>query len=280
LNHFLGIPKLVPNPPKNNKRQKTMSAASATQLTFPVLCIPRAMSFHTAEMVEEVINEAMHGKFVKTVNQSTTTDKAGIQFNVFFIHPDQDFKANRSTDLLYKNLRTENNVNISLGNGSKYFWKVKLYVPHLKAQYLPPTEQHTVVKPVEAVKPPVAPFQFPPLPTPVGPRVMSVEEAQEFEEWRREKAAAKKAAEEAKKAAEEKAAIRQKNGERLFPLVTAILSKEYPQFQHAGKVTGMILDLSQEEIEQLIKEPEQLISMVHEGVRVYREHLLREAGAA
>ncbi len=238
------------------------------QLTFPVLCIPRAMVFHTAEMVEEVVNGAMCGKFVKTVNQSTTTDKAGTQFNVFFIHPDQDFKPNRNTDTLYRTLRTENNVNISLGNGSKYFWKVKLYVPHLKAQYLPTPIEQTVVKTVAP-----RPFEFPPLPTPVGPRVMSVEEAEEFEQWRREKAIAKKAE-------EEKAATRQMLGDRVYPLVSEVLSKEFPLFQHAGKVTGMILELSQEDIEQAIQNPEQMIEMVREGVRVYREHLLREAGAA
>jgi hypothetical protein len=241
-----------------------MSQSVTTQLTFPVLCIPRAMLFHTAEVVEDAINQAMHGKFVKSVAQSTTTDKSGIQFNVFFIHPDQDFKANRCTDTLYNNLKTQGIVNISTGTG-KYFWKVKLYVPHLKAQYLPPTE----------------------VPVPVGPRIMSVEDVEEFEMWRREKAAAKVEADKAAaefalaqaKAAAEKATL-QLLGERLYPRVVEFLAAEFPEFKLAGKVTGMLLELPHAEIETAITDPTELSTMVREGVRVLREHFLREAGAA
>lgn len=240
-----------------------MSSANVSNVsneTFPVLCIPRAMLFHTAEIVEKAINQALHGKFVKSVQQTTTTDKSGVQFNVFFIHPDQDFKANLSTDTLYKTLKTEGTVNISTGTG-KFFWKVKLYMPHLKAQYFPPAP---VVSPaaVLVVRP-----------VPVGPRIMSVEEEAEFEEWRREKA---------KLQAEKQAAelVRQCLGNRLHPLVVECLNQEYPLFKHAAKVTGMILEWSPEDIEDLFKNPEELTRAVHEGVKVYREHLLREAGAA
>ncbi len=241
--------------------------STVTNVTFPLLCIPRAMLFHTAEIVENAINQALHGKFVKSVQQTTTTDKAGLQFNVFFIHPDQDFKANRSTDTLYETLKTQGTVNISTGTG-KFFWKVKLYVPHLKAQYLPPAPVVTSA-PVLVVRP-----------VPVGPRIMSVEEEAEFEEWRREKAKAKEIAD---KIAAEKAAaelVRQCLGERLYPLVVDFLAKEFPAFKHAGKVVGMILEWSPEDIEALYNNPADLADAVREGVRVYREHLLREAGAA
>lgn len=220
------------------------------------------MLFHTAEIVENAINQAIQGKFVKSVEQTTTTDKSGTQFNVFFIHPDQDFKANRNTDLLYENLKTQGIVNISTGTG-KFFWKVKLYVPYLKTQYLPSAVETPVKTPVVAVVRPV----------PVGPRIMSVEEETEFEEWRREKAKAK---------AEKEAAelVRQCLGDRLHPLVVEFLAKEYPSFKHAGKITGMILEWSPEDVQELFVKPDELERAVHEGVKVYREHLLREAGAA
>jgi hypothetical protein len=246
-----------------------MSATANTQSTFPVLCIPRAMLNQTAEMVEEAINHAMHGKFVKSVGSSTTTDKSGTQFNVFFIHPDQDFKANRCTEMLYNKIKTEGIAQISTGIG-KFFWKVKLYVPHLKAQYLPPPPAAAAVVPAPAVNRPV----------PVGPRIMTVEEVEEFEMWRREKAAAKAAAE--KEAAEKAAAeaVRQMLGERLYPLVVNQLAKEFPAFKHAGKITGMILEMEPADVEVCIATPEILAARIREGVQVYREHLLREAGAA
>jgi hypothetical protein len=248
-----------------------MSSSSNT-VTFPVLCIPRAMLFHTAENVEQAINQAVHGKFVKLVAQSTTTDKSGTQFNVFFIHLDQDFKANRHTDNLYSTLKTQGVVNISTGTG-KFFWKVKLYVPYLKSQYMPPAP--VVVTPAK-VEVPIAVVR----PVPVGPRIMSVEDEAEFEEWRREKATAKAIAD---KIAAEKAAaelVRECLGNRLYPLVLEFLAKEFPAFKHAGKITGMILELSPEEIEEIITKPEELEKSVREGVQVYRQHLLREAGAA
>lgn len=247
-----------------------MSALATTQVNFPVLCIPRAMLFHTAEIVENAFNHAIGGKFVKSVGQSTTTDKSGIEFNVFFIHPDQDFKANRNTDSLYNRIKANGTVNISTGSG-KYFWKVKLYVPHLKAQYLPP-------KPVE-------------VPVPVGPRIMTEADLVEFRNWQAEKArkAAAQAAEQAEKArkaaaqaAEQAQAMRNSLGERIYPLVTEILSNghqdflaQFPQINAAGKITGMFLELSNEDILGLIENQDELQSNVAEGVRVLREHLLK-----
>lgn len=236
--------------------QKTiMSALATTQVNFPVLCIPRAMLFHTAEIVENAFNHAIGGKFVKSVGQSTTTDKSGIEFNVFFIHPDQDFKANRNTDSLYNNLKANGTVNISTGSG-KYFWKVKLYIPHMKAQYLPP-------KPAE-------------VPVPVGPRIMTEADLVEFRNWQAEKA--RKAA---AQAAEQAQAMRNSLGERIYPLVTEVLSNshqdflaQFPQINAAGKITGMFLELSNEDILDLIENKAAIQINVAEGVRVLREHLL------
>lgn len=253
-----------------------MSANQTAQLTYPVLCIPRAMLFHTAENVEYAFNEAMGGKFVKSVGQSTTTDKAGTQFNVFFVHPDQDFKATRSTDILYRNLREQGVVNISTGTG-KYFWKVKLYVPHLKAQYLPKPEGAAEEKPVQ-----------------VSPRILTEADLVEFREFQRQKIAerlaADKAAAEAREAAEKEAreareaaakeAEINRLGNLLYPLVVEALARDFPNCKHPGKITGMILEMPFEEIEQLIADPAALTARVHEAVNVLREHFLREAGVA
>jgi hypothetical protein len=230
--------------------------------TYPVLCIPRAMLFHTAEFVENAFNKAAQGKFVKSVAQTTTTDKAGAKFNVFFIHPDQDFKSNRNIDILYDTLKTQGTVNISTGTGT-FFWKVKLYVPHMKAQYLPPpalVEQAPQI-PVMVVRP-----------IQISPRVMTVEEEAEFEEWKREKAA--------KIAAKTSDEMRHTFGERIYPRVVEFLAKEFPNFKHSGKITGMILEWPPNVIEHLIANPEEFERAVREGVQVFREHLLREAGAA
>jgi hypothetical protein len=256
-----------------------MSSADATvNATFPVLCIPRAMLFHTAEFVENAFNLAMHGKFVKNVAQTKTIDKSGTEFNVFFIHPDQDFKANRATDLLYANLRTQGVVNISTGQGN-FFWKVKLYVPNLKAQYLP--------------QPPAPVAPAPPAPVAVGPRIMSVEDVEEFEQWRREKAAAKAAAEKAAaeaRAAEEAAArdLAELNaiGERLYPVVVEILAEKFPKFKHAGKITGMILEMPRPELVALVgkegpaPKSDELHRLIREAVEVLRQHFLEQAGCA
>lgn len=232
-----------------------------SQTTYPVLCIPRAMLFHTAEFVESAFNQAMGGKFVKSVGQSTTTDKSGTQFNVFFIHPDQDFKATRSTDALYRTIQEQGTVNISTGSG-RYFWKVKLYVPHLRAQYLP--------KPDET-------------PVPVGPRIMTEADLAEFREFQRAKAAAK--AEEERliaeaRIAEQIKADRQYYGCLLYPLVEKILAKEFPSVKKADKITGMLLEMSKEQMQKAIDEPAQLESDVREAVEVLRNYYLAEAGVA
>lgn len=212
-----------------------------TSVNFPVLCIPRAMLFHTVEFVENAFNQAMGGRFVKTVQMTTTKDRAGSDFNVFFIHPDQDFAANGATNQLYATLRNSGIAHISTGSG-RYFWKVKLYIPHLKAQYLPPK---------------------PDAPVPVGPRIMTVQDVAEFEAWRREKA--ERAAREAMEA------TRQSLGERLYPLVTSHLSGD--DSQHAGKVTGMILEMDPPDVEELIASAEKLCEKVAEAMTVLREHL-------
>lgn len=236
-------------------------SAQSIQITYPVICIPRAMLFHTAEIVENAFNQAMGGKFVKSVGQSTTTDKAGIQFNVFFIHPDQDFKATRSTDTLYKGLKDQGTVNISTGSGH-YFWKVKLYVPHLRAQHMP-----------QPAQPVVAPVQ-------VGPRIMTESDLAEFREYQREKAAAKAAEEKAKADKAAKEAEINRLGNLLYPLVGSFLSKEYPNFKKQGNITGMLLEMSHDEIQQLIDTPTFLETRVREAVQVLRDHYLAEAGVA
>lgn len=244
-------------------KTKTIMSATATEVNFPVLCIPRAMLFHTTEIVENAFNHAIGGKFVKSVGQSTTTDKSGTEFNVFFIHPDQDFKANRNTETLYKNLKTEGIVNISTGSG-KYFWKVKLYVPHMKAQYLPP-------KPVE-------------VPVPVGPRIMTETDLAEFRKWQAEKAekVTAEAAALAEKAAAEAAAAAELNalGQRLYPLVCDVMTRNHKDFlglfigiNFPGKVTGMLLEMPRKDILNAIENAEQLSSDVAEAIQVLREHL-------
>jgi hypothetical protein len=199
------------------------------------------MLFHTAEYVENAFNQAMGGRFVKTVQTTTTKDRSGSEFNVFFIHPDQDFPANGSTKQLYTTIRESGIAHVSTGAG-RYFWKVKLYIPHLKAQYLPPK---------------------PDAPVPVGPRIMTVQDVAEFEAWRREKA--EKAEREAKEA------LRQSLGTRLYPLVCSQLSGD--DSTHAGKVTGMILEMEQQDVEEVIASPEQLRARVAEAMAVLREHL-------
>jgi hypothetical protein len=168
---------------------------------------------------------------------TTTKDRSGTDFNVFFIHPDQDFAANGATEKLYTTLRESGIVHISTGSG-RYFWKVKLYIPHLKAQYLPPK---------------------PDAPVPVGPRIMSVQDVAEFEAWRKEKAER-----------EAKEAVRQSLGERLYPLVSGQLSGD--DSQYSGKITGMILEMDQSDVEELIASPENLRERITEAMAVLREH--------
>ena len=138
----------------------------ATELKFPALCIPRAMRFHTAEFVENALNTAMQGKFVEKIEIKTTTDKSGAEFNVIFVHANQSFTENASTALVYKNLRDQGFVNISTGKG-KFFWKVKLYVPNLKAKFAPKAT--------------------------TGPMIMDSSMTAEFRLWQEERNKAKKA---------------------------------------------------------------------------------------
>ena len=133
-----------------------------------MLCIPRGMLFHKTEFVENAINQAMQGKFVKKIESKTTRDKSGTEFNTFFITPDQEFEENSSTALVYKKIADQSFVNISTGKGH-FFWKVKLYIPNLKAKYAPP-------KKVSA-----------------GPKILDDDETQAFKEWQRERAEAKRA---------------------------------------------------------------------------------------
>lgn len=142
--------------------------ASFTETTdkFPKLCIPRGMLFHTPDFVEKAFNQAMRGKFVKSIESKTTRDKSGAEFNTFFITPNQDFPENASTTLVYKNIQDQGFVNISTGKG-RFFWKVKLYVPNLKAKYIPVKDN--------------------------GPKIMDAEDTKAFIEWQRERQAAKKA---------------------------------------------------------------------------------------
>lgn len=135
---------------------------------FPMLCIPRGMLFHTTDFVENAINQAMQGKFVKKIESKTTRDKSGAEFNTFFITPDQEFEENSSTALVYKKIADQGFVNISTGKG-RFFWKVKLYIPNLKAKYAPPKKVST------------------------GPKILDDDETQAFKEWQRERAEAKRA---------------------------------------------------------------------------------------
>lgn len=154
------------------------SIATATEMKYPMLCIPRGMLFHKPEFVEKSINIAMDSPrghpFVKSVECKPTKDKDGKEFNVFFITPNQDFAENSATRLVYQTLADKSCVNISTGSKG-FFWKVKLYVPNLKAKFAPPTEKK-------------------------GPRIMTDEDDAEFRAWR-EKRAAAKAAKAAKSAA-------------------------------------------------------------------------------
>jgi hypothetical protein len=143
---------------------------ASTNDKFPPLCIPRAMTFQTAEFVEIVFNRVMTSKrghpFVKKVEMASTTDKNGNNFNCFFIHVNQEFNENDATTAVYKALNEKGFVNIATGKGA-YFWKVKLYIPRLK-------EKHFVKKST-------------------APRIMTEEDDEEFLRWRKERAAAKAA---------------------------------------------------------------------------------------
>lgn len=134
---------------------------------YQKLCIPRGMTFQTVEFVERAFNIAMQGKFVKHIESIPTKDKTGKEFVTFFITPDQSFRENASTALIYKNLQEQGFVNISTGKGH-YFWKVKLYVPNLKAKYAPPPAN--------------------------APRIMTSEDTEVFKQWQKERLAAKTAA--------------------------------------------------------------------------------------
>jgi hypothetical protein len=133
---------------------------------YQKLCIPRGMTFQTAEFVERAFNIAMKGKFVKQIESKPTKDKNGKDFITFFITPDQEFRENASTQLVYKNLQEQGFVNISTGK-FQYFWKVKLYVPNLKAKYAAPPKN--------------------------APRIMTSEDTEAFKNWQKERLAAKAA---------------------------------------------------------------------------------------
>jgi hypothetical protein len=135
---------------------------------YQKLCIPRGMTFQTPEFVERAFNMAMQGKFVKNIDCKPTKDHNGKEFVTFFITPNQDFRENASTELIYKNLREQGYVNISTGKGH-YFWKVKLYVPNLKAKYIQE-------KPASA-----------------APKIMTDEDTIEFRRWQEQRNAAKAA---------------------------------------------------------------------------------------
>lgn len=149
-----------------------MASATATE-KYPMLCIPRAMLFHKAEYVEKALNIAVDAPrstpFVKNIESKQTKDKDGREFNVMFVTLNQDFPENASTALIYKTLEEKGVVNISTGSKG-YFWKVKLYVKNLKAQFAPE-------KPARE-----------------GPRIMTDEDDEAFRVWREKRAAAKAAA--------------------------------------------------------------------------------------
>jgi hypothetical protein len=147
----------------------------ASESKFPTLCIPRAMLFHKADFVEKTINIALgsteKSTFVKSVESKTTKDKDGKEFNVFFITPNQDFEENTATKLIYSELQSKGFVNIALGSKG-FFWKVKLYVPNLKAKFAPETKK----APAKDV-----------------PRIMTEEDNEAFKAWREKRLAAKAA---------------------------------------------------------------------------------------
>jgi hypothetical protein len=147
--------------------------ASTTTDKFASLCIPRAMLFHKADFVEKAINIAMlstsESAFVKSIESKTTKDKEGKEFNVFFITPNQEFEENQATRLVYQKLSADGVVNISTGSKG-FFWKVKLYIPNLKAKH---TEK--VAKKPEA------------------PKIMSDEDTEAYRLWREKRLAAKAA---------------------------------------------------------------------------------------
>lgn len=164
------------------------SIATATEMKYPMLCIPRGMLFHKADFVEKSLNIAMDSPrgcpFVKSVECKLTKDKDGKEFNVFFITPNQEFVGNDATALVYKKLDADGVVNISTGSKG-YFWKVKLYVPNLKSKFVQPKA--------------------------AGPRIMTEEDNEAFRVWREKRAAAKAA--KAAAAPENKGAWEQEEGE-------------------------------------------------------------------
>jgi hypothetical protein len=162
-------------------------------MKFQTLCIPRAMLFHTADFVEKALNIAMQSTksspFVKNIEQKTTKDKEGKEFNVFFITPNQEFTENAATTLVYEKLKTDGTVNISTGSKG-FFWKVKLYIPNLKAKHVPEAGAKK----------------------PEAPKIMTDEDTEAYRMWR-EKRAAAKAAKAAKAAATPKGPWEQEEGE-------------------------------------------------------------------
>jgi hypothetical protein len=155
-------------------------ASITNELKFPTLVIPRGMHFHTADFVAKQINIAMCSTakfpFIEKVDQKLTKDKEGKEFNVFIIHPNQSFSENAATNAVYSKLKDSGVVNISTGGQKGYFWKVKLYIPNLKAKFVPETKKNN------------------------APRIMTDEDAEDFKLWREQRAAAKAA--KAAKAAE------------------------------------------------------------------------------
>jgi hypothetical protein len=127
------------------------------------------MTFHKVDFVEKQLNLAFGGHFVQSIDQKTTKDKDGKEFNVFIIHPNQDFTENGATLAVYSKLKTDGVININIGNKGHNFWKVKLYVPNLKAKFIPEKPKKNV------------------------PRIMTDDDLEEYRIWKEKRDLAKKA---------------------------------------------------------------------------------------
>lgn len=66
----------------------------------------------------------------------------------------------------------------------------------------------------------------------------------------------------------------QKNmiGERLYPLIAGGLGARNKDYESAGKITGMLLEMDNSELLHLIESPESLDSKITEALEVLRAH--------
>jgi hypothetical protein len=89
------------------------------------LCIPRAMTYTTANDVEGVFN-SLFGRSVMRVDERTTSDRAGEEFKMFYIHFMPVHPQTGLTPAMVsfnEKLERDGVVHVMTGRG-KWFWKV------------------------------------------------------------------------------------------------------------------------------------------------------------